>query len=150
MFIYFSLTTIIVSVWNGQNGPPPVLFDTLVMLISFVSFGKLLENKAKGATSTALSSLLSLTPSTCTIINDIPGYQKFIEDQQSLEKSEKSNLLSMQEFPTRVISIDLVQPNDIAIVLPGGKVPADGEIVFGETEIDESLITGEPLPVYKN
>ena len=56
----------------------------------------------------------------------------------------------MQEFPTRVISIDLVQPNDIAIVLPGGKVPADGEIVFGETEIDESLITGEPLPVYKN
>ena len=57
----FSLTTIIVSVWNGQNGPPPVLFDTLVMLISFVSFGKLLENKAKGATSTALSSLLSLT-----------------------------------------------------------------------------------------
>ncbi|KGU06177.1 heavy metal translocating P-type ATPase [Candida albicans L26] len=146
----FSLTTIIVSVWNGQkNGPPPVLFDTLVMLISFVSFGKLLENKAKGATSTALSSLLSLTPSTCTIINDIPGYQKFIEDQQSLEKSEKSNSLSMQEFPTRVISIDLVQPNDIAIVLPGGKVPADGEIVFGETEIDESLITGEPLPVYK-
>ena len=67
-----------------------------------------------------------------------------------MEKSEKSTLLSMQEFPTRVISIDLVQPNDIAIVLPGGKVPADGEIVFGETEIDESLITGEPLPVYKN
>ena len=72
-----------------KNGPPPVLFDTLVMLISFVSFGKLLENKAKGATSTALSSLLSLTPSTCTIINDIPGYQKFIEDQQSWKNQKR-------------------------------------------------------------
>lgn len=152
----FSLTTIIVSVWNGKkDGAPPVLFDTLVMLISFVSFGKLLENKAKGATSTALSSLLSLTPSICTIINDIPEYEKFINIQQnqSIEKSENKiknkNSSFIQDFPTRVISIDLIQPNDIAIVLPGGKIPADGEIVFGETEIDESLITGEPLPVYK-
>lgn len=55
-----------------------------------------------------------------------------------------------QDYQTRTISIDLVQPNDIAIVLPGGKVPADGVIVFGESEIDESLITGEPLPIHKN
>jgi len=54
-----------------------------------------------------------------------------------------------QDYQTRTISIDLVQPNDIAIVLPGGKVPADGVIVFGESEIDESLITGEPLPIHK-
>ncbi|KAI5964102.1 CCC2 [Candida pseudojiufengensis] len=138
----FSLTSIIISVWNGRTeNPPKVLFDTLVMLITFVSFGKLLENKAKGATSTALSSLLSLTPSICTIIDEsnIYGSDKHVETSDKIT----------QDFKTRNISIDLVQPNDIAIVLPGGKVPADGVIVFGESEIDESLITGEPLPVYK-
>ncbi|KAI5956484.1 CCC2 [Candida jiufengensis] len=140
----FSLTSIILSVWNGRTeNPPKVLFDTLVMLVCFVSFGKLLENKAKGATSTALSSLLSLTPSMCTIIDDPMNYSS------SDSENEKSNKFT-QDFKTRNISIDLVQPNDVAIVLPGGKVPADGVLVFGESEIDESLITGEPLPVYKS
>ncbi|CAI5759834.1 unnamed protein product [Candida verbasci] len=130
----FSVLSIVSSVWYGKSEKPPkVLFDTLVMLIAFVSFGKLLENKAKGATSTALSSLLSLTPSTCTII-----------DEQYVEKTEENKV-----YQTKTISIDLVQPNDIAMVLPGGKIPADGIIVFGETEIDESLITGEPLPIHK-
>ena len=43
----------------------------------------------------------------------------------------------------------MLKPNDYSIVYPGGRIPADGEIVYGETEIDESLLTGEPLPVYK-
>lgn len=137
----FSIVSIVISVWQGNTeNPPKVLFDTLVMLITFVSFGKLLENKAKGATSSALSSLLSLTPSTCTIINNPSQYLK--------EGETKEDQLQ-QDYQTRTISIDLVQPNDIAIVLPGGKVPADGVIVFGESEIDESLITGEPLPIHK-
>ncbi|CAL1217189.1 unnamed protein product [Candida parapsilosis] len=137
----FSIVSIVVSVWQGNTEKPPkVLFDTLVMLITFVSFGKLLENKAKGATSSALSSLLSLTPSTCTIISNSTPYLK--------ESGAKEDKLQ-QDYQTRTISIDLVQPNDIAIVLPGGKVPADGVIVFGESEIDESLITGEPLPIHK-
>ncbi|RLV89124.1 Copper-transporting ATPase [Spathaspora sp. JA1] len=135
----FSLTTITLSVWYGETEhPPKVLFDTMVMIIAFISLGKLLENKAKGATSTALSRLLSLTPSTCVIVKDAADYQEFMKSKQQI-----------QDFATRTISIDLVQPNDIAIVLPGGKIPADGTIVFGETEIDESLITGESLPVHK-
>ncbi|KAI5967916.1 CCC2 [Candida margitis] len=137
----FSIVSIVISVWRGNSeNPPKVLFDTLVMLITFVSFGKLLENKAKGATSSALSSLLSLTPSICTIITNPGQYLK--------ESGGKEDKLQ-QDYQTRNVSIDLVQPNDIAIVLPGGKVPADGVIVFGESEIDESLITGEPLPIHK-
>ncbi|KAG5418545.1 CCC2 [Candida metapsilosis] len=137
----FSIVSIVISVWQGdKEAPPKVLFDTLAMLITFVSFGKLLENKAKGATSSALSRLLSLTPSTCTIISDSTQY---------LQELSNNNDKLQQDYQTRTISIDLVQPNDIAIVLPGGKVPADGVIVFGESEIDESLITGEPLPIHK-
>ncbi|CAK9441661.1 uncharacterized protein LODBEIA_P55290 [Lodderomyces beijingensis] len=138
----FSVTSLVVSVWYGRTEKPPkVLFDTLVMLLTFVSFGKLLENKAKGATSTALSGLLQLTPSTCTIIQNTAKYDSNIDDEKKI---------SSDHYQTRCISIDLVQPNDIAIVLPGGKIPADGVVVFGETEVNESFITGEPLPIYKS
>ncbi|KAI3404163.2 CCC2 [Candida oxycetoniae] len=148
----FSVTSIIVSVWYGRTTrPPKVLFDTLVMLISFVSFGKLLENKAKGATSTALSSLLQLTPSTCTILENASDYEsRMMEQEKEYTESSSKEEDKIHDFQTRSISIDLVQPNDIAIVLPGGKIPADGIIVFGETEVNESFITGEPLPIYKS
>lgn len=142
----FSFTSILVSIIYGtESGPPAVLFDTLVMIISFVAFGKFLENKAKGATSTALSSLLSLTPPTCTIISDVPQYEEFMQQQKLNSKTQAA----LQDFATKAVSTDLLKPNDYSIVYPGGRIPADGEIVYGETEIDESLLTGEPLPVYK-
>ncbi|RCK64805.1 Copper-transporting ATPase [Candida viswanathii] len=142
----FSVTSIIVSVVYGtESGPPAVLFDTLVMIISFVAFGKFLESKAKGATSTALSSLLSLTPPTCTIISDAAQYEEFMLHQKV--KGEAHGAL--QDFATETVNTNLLKPKNYCIVYPGGRIPADGEIVYGETEIDESLLTGEPLPVYK-
>lgn len=147
----FSIFSIVLSVWSGQTKKPPkVLFDTSTMLITFISIGKWLENQAKGATSTALSKLLSLTPTSCTIIEDPDRYQTFLKSANYLQesKSEESNN-SMIDLPTRTIGIDLIQPDDIAVVLPGGKIPADGKILFGESEIDESIITGESLPVFK-
>lgn len=143
----FSVTSILVSVIYGtESGPPTVLFDTLVMIISFVAFGKFLENKAKGATSTALSSLLSLTPPTCTVISDVPLYEEFMQQQKN---SNSKSQVALQDFATKVVNTDMLKPSDYSIVYPGGRIPADGEIVYGETEIDESLLTGEPLPVYK-
>lgn len=138
----FSVYSMILSVWTGQsNQPPKVLFETTAMLVSFISFGKWIENKAKGATSTALSKLMSLTPTTCLIITDVGKYDEFVSS------NEKEN--NIIDLPTRNIPIDLIQTDDIAVVLPGGKVPADGILAYGETEIDESIITGEALPVHK-
>lgn len=140
----FSVYSMFLSVWTGQTTKPPkVLFETVAMLVSFVSFGKWIENKAKGATSTALSRLMQLTPTTCLIVVDVEKFEVLMESQ----KNEKS--LSILELQTRDIVIDLLQTDDIAVVLPGGKVPADGVIEYGSTEIDESLITGETLPVAK-
>lgn len=127
----FSILSITMSVWNALTTPPTVLFETVCMLVIFVSFGKWLENKAKGATSTALSKLLSLTPTSCTIVVDPKAYVAGVN------------------LPTRTVGVDLIQTNDIAIVLPGAKVPADGLVCYGSSEIDESLITGESLPVFK-
>lgn len=146
----FSVFSIVLSVWSGQtNKPPKLLFETVCMLFTFISFGKWLENKAKGSTSTALSKLLSLTPTSCTIVIDVDKYEEFLK-LQNAESRDKSTSNAIIDLPTRNIAIDLIEENDIAIVLPGAKVPADGIIVLGETEIDESIITGESLPVIKS
>lgn len=140
----FSVYSIFLSVWTGQTDKPPkVLFETVVMLVSFVSFGKWIENMAKGATSTALSRLMQLTPTTCLIVVDVEKFESLMASQNV------EGAVSILELQTRDIAIDLLQADDVALVIPGGKVPADGVIEYGSTEIDESIITGESLPVCK-
>lgn len=119
----FSVFSIFKCIINRSTKLPNVIFDTATMLFTFISVGKLLENKAKAETSTALSRLISLTPSTCTI------------------RETDGNF--------RNIPIELLQPNDIVEVMPGMKIPADGVVVQNETEVDESLITGESILVPK-
>lgn len=141
----FSVYAIILSVWVGQTEKPPkVLFETTTMLLSFISFGKWMENKAKGATSTALSRLVSLTPTMCSIVADPIVYEQLLS-QHDGEKGEEQ----ISDLPTREIGIDLLQPNDIAVVTAGGKIPADGVVIYGTSEVDESIITGESMPVPK-
>ncbi|CAR27204.1 ZYRO0C11352p [Zygosaccharomyces rouxii] len=123
---FFSIYSVVLNVINPSDSGklPNVIFDTSVMLFSFISLGKLLENRAKSATSTALSKLISLTPTSC-VVRDSQG-------------------------ETFEVPIDLLQTNDIVEVMPGKRIPADGYILEGETEIDESLITGESLPTAKS
>ncbi|SCU93023.1 LAMI_0E12948g1_1 [Lachancea mirantina] len=118
----FSLFSVFANIWNGSNQMPMVVFDTSAMLIGFVSVGKLLENKAKSSTSTALKKLISLAPSTCTILED---------------------------GVTKTVPVDFLQVGDLIEVQAGGKVPADGVVLDGETEVDESLMTGESFLVPK-
>lgn len=143
----FSVFAIVLSVWNADTKdkqPPKLLMDTVCMLILFISVGKWLENKAKGATSLALSKLLSLTPTNCTIVTDTDRYFEIL-------KSSKDKLaINDSLFTTKEIGVDLVQVGDVAVISPGDKIPADGRILMGVTEIDESFITGETLPVFKS
>lgn len=138
----FSLFAIAWGVWRGDDQEPPqLLFDTSALIICLISLGKYLENKAKGATSTALTQLVSLTPTSGTIIADPVEYEQFL--------ATHIPETSVPDFATQTLAIDMIQQDDIAVVLPGSKIPADGSVVLGETEIDESIITGESLPVYK-
>ncbi|SMN22272.1 similar to Saccharomyces cerevisiae YDR270W CCC2 Cu(+2)-transporting P-type ATPase, required for export of copper from the cytosol into an extracytosolic compartment [Maudiozyma saulgeensis] len=119
----FSLGSIICNIIWKADKLPSVVFDTAIMLIAFISIGKLLENRAKSQTSTALSHLIELSPNMCTLV---------ISDDN-----------------TKEIPIELLQLGDIIEVKPGMKIPSDGSIVKGETEIDESLMTGESNLIYK-
>ncbi len=98
-------------------------FETAGVIITLILLGKYLESIAKGRTSEAIKKLMGLSPKTAIIIVD----GKQIE-----------------------VDIDQVQVGDIVLVKPGQKVPVDGVVVKGLTAIDESMITGESLPVDKN
>ena len=103
--------------------PQFIFYETALMLAGFLMLGRYLEARAKGRTSTAIKKLVGMQPKTATVVREDAEIQIPIED---------------------------VEINDIVIVKPGEKIPADGEVVSGESYVDESAITGEPIPVLKD
>jgi Cu+-exporting ATPase len=99
-----------------------MFYDTAIMLASFLMLGRYLEARAKGRTSEAIRKLAGLRAKTATIIRE--------------GKEEE-------------IPVDDVIVGDIVVVKPGSKVPVDGEVTDGESYVDESMITGEPIPPFK-
>lgn len=99
-----------------------MFYETPIMLATFLSIGKYLEAKAKGKTSQAIKKLIGLKPKTATVIQDGEEVQ---------------------------IPVEKIKPGDVVIVKPGEKIPADGKVIEGKSYIDESMITGEPVPNQK-
>ncbi|CAF1090663.1 unnamed protein product [Rotaria sordida] len=120
-----------VVLFNIMKGlPSPItFFDVPPMLMMFVSLGRWLEHIAKGKTSDALTKLLSLQP-----------------PQGILVRLDEDTGTIIEE---KIILAKLIQRNDILKVLPGGTIPTDGRIIQGTSTCDESLITGEAMPVEK-
>ncbi|XP_044508989.1 copper-transporting ATPase RAN1-like [Mangifera indica] len=106
----------------------PTYFETSSMLITFVLLGKYLESLAKGKTSDAIKKLVELTPAKALLIVKDKG-GKCIEERE--------------------IDALLIQPGDTLKVLPGAKLPADGIVEWGTSYVDESMVTGEAIPVPK-
>ncbi|KAH7375629.1 copper-transporting ATPase RAN1 [Plectosphaerella cucumerina] len=148
---FYSVIGMIVSFVFPPHTRPGTIFDTSTMLITFVTLGRYLENSAKGRTSKALSKLMSLAPSMATIYADPIAAEKSAEGWDNLATGDEPKTPShegsaMQE---KVIPTELIQVGDIVILRPGDKIPADGILVRGETYIDESMVTGEAMPVQK-
>ncbi|KAG9071603.1 hypothetical protein KI688_005816 [Linnemannia hyalina] len=125
----FSTFSLLYSMFDPQHHQASVFFDTSSMLITFVTFGRYLENMAKGETSAALSKLMCLTPSTCTI---------YVVDPKTGERTSEKKIPS-----------ELVQKGDIIKIVPGDKIPTDGVVVSGQSTVDESMVTGEVEPINK-
>jgi len=101
-----------------------VYFDTAAMIVTLILLGRFLEAGAKGAASQALTRLLSLTPRT-------------------------ARLVPAGEEAAKEVALTAVREGDCVEVRPGEKFPFDGKVLAGESEVDESMLTGEPLPVLK-
>ncbi|KAF7801335.1 copper-transporting ATPase RAN1-like [Senna tora] len=106
----------------------PTYFETSAMLITFVLLGKYLECLAKGKTSDAIKKLVELAPATALLVVKDKG-------GKPVEEREIDSLL--------------IQPGDTLKVLPGAKIPADGMVTWGSSYVNESMVTGESVPVLK-
>lgn len=115
--------------WVGVGGEkiPDLYFETAAFLITFVILGKFLEAKAKGRTSEAIKKLMGLAAKTARV------FRKKGQEQVEVD-----------------IPIEEVVKGDIVLVRPGEKIPVDGVITTGNSAIDESMVTGESMPVEKN
>jgi Cu+-exporting ATPase len=110
-------------VMQMEGGIVHVYFEAAAMITALVLLGQVLELRARSSTNAAIRSLLELAPNTARIVRD--------------DGTEED------------IPLDLVKSGDVLRIRPGDKVPVDGIVVEGESNIDESMITGEPIPVAK-
>ena len=122
-YIFSVFNTLYPSFWLDRGVEPHVYFEAAGVIIAFILLGRLLEEKAKGNTSAAIKKLIGLQPKTVTIIT---------EDGQYIETP-----------------ISKVNINDAILVKPGEKIAVDGSITEGSSYVDESMLSGEPVPVLK-
>ncbi len=134
-FTYSVLSMFFAVISGDPDFRPQTFFDTCTMLVTFVSLGRYVENMAKGKTSAALTDLMALAPSSATIYLD----------PQDMMDGEAPQMEKTRKIPT-----ELVQVGDLVLLVPGEKIPADGEVTSGSSSVDESMITGEALPVLKS
>ena len=123
-YIFSVFNTIFPEFWEKQGVEPHVYFESAGVVIAFVLLGKVLEERAKGNTSSAIKKLIGLQPKTVTVVHE-GGHQ--------------------MEMPIASINVGTT-----VLVKPGEKIAVDGEVISGNSFVDESMISGEPVPVEKN
>ena len=104
-----------------------MFYDSAVMLPSFLMIGRYLEARAKKRTSDSIRQLIGLQPTHATLV-----------------EMENGEIISQKE-----VSIEDIEMDDVVLVKPGEKIPVDGDVVGGESYVDESMINGEPIPKVK-
>ncbi len=121
-YLYSSFVVLFPNIAHSAGLPETNYFDVAIVVIGFIVFGKYLEARSKLKTGEAIEKLMNLQAKTALV-------------ERNGEEVE--------------IAIDMVQLDDVVIVKPGGKIPVDGVIIEGKSSIDESMVTGEPIPVDK-
>jgi Cu+-exporting ATPase len=121
-YVYSTVITYFPSAFGGVDVELHVYYESAAMIITFILLGKMLEARAKGRTSEAIKKLMGLKPKTARVVRG---------DRET------------------DIPVEQVRPGDVVVVRPGEKVPVDGEVTEGRSAVDESMLTGEPIPAAK-
>jgi len=121
-YAYSAVATVAPDVFRRAGIEPHVYFEAAATIVTLILLGTWLEVRAKGRTGEAIRALLGLQPRVARVRRDAREVE---------------------------IPLDQVQPGDVVVVRPGEKVPVDGEVIEGRSTIDESMLTGESMPVEK-
>lgn len=121
-YLFSVFNTLFPQVWHNRGLHAHVYFEAAAVVIAFILLGKLLEEKAKGSTSSAIKNLMGLQPKTVTLITQT----------------------GQEEVPVADLTI-----GDRILVKPGEKIAVDGEVISGSSFVDESMLSGEPIAVEK-
>lgn len=122
-FLFSAFNTVYPEFFHSRGLHAHVYFEAAAVVVAFILLGKMLEEKAKSNTSSAIKKLIGLQPKTVTIVHE-GGHE--------------------MEVP-----VSQVKVGDHILVKPGNKIPVDGEVFSGASFVDESMISGEPVPVEK-
>lgn len=122
-FLFSLFNTLCPGFWLGKGLEPHVYYEASGVIVAFVLLGKLMEERAKNSTSSAIKGLMGLQPKTARLVTD--GRE--------------------EEVP-----ISNLQVGNVVSVRPGEKIPVDGTLLQGSSSVDESMLSGEPIPVEKN
>ncbi|MEO7622161.1 MAG: heavy metal translocating P-type ATPase, partial [Gallionella sp.] len=122
------LPNIFPATLRREDGTLPIYFEAAAAITALVLLGQVLELRARSNTNTAIKLLLGLSPKTARIVRSDANGKNMVEEDIPLEQ---------------------VQVGDVLRVRPGEKIPVDGQVVEGSSSVDESLVTGEPMPVEK-
>lgn len=122
-YIFSVFNTLYPAYWTQKGLEGHVYFEASAVIIVFILLGRLLEERAKSGTSTAIKKLIGLQP-------------------QTVAKIDKAGNID-------TIPLKAVMPQDVLLVKPGERIPVDGQVIQGYSLVDESMITGEPVPVVK-
>ncbi len=122
-YVFSAFTTAYPGFWTARGVMPHVYFEAAAVVITFILLGRYLEERAKAGTSGAITKLMGLRPNAV------------------LRESDDG---STREVPIAEVNVD-----DVLVVRPGERIAVDGEVIDGESYVDESMLSGEPLPVAK-
>jgi Cu2+-exporting ATPase len=123
-WIFSVFNTVFPEYWHARGLHAHVYFEAAAVVVGFILLGRLLEEKAKSNTSAALKKLMGLQPATAFVV-------------------------AGDGINTKEVPLSEVQVGDILVIKPGARIPVDGRVESGTSWVDESMITGEPVPVLK-
>lgn len=123
-YIFSVFNMLFADFWHQRGLQAHVYFEAAAVIIAFILLGKLLEERAKGNTSSAIKKLMGLQPKTVVVVQ--------------------------ADGTERQVAIEDIKVDDVILVKPGEKIAVDGMVISGSSYLDESMLSGEPLPVLKN
>ena len=137
--------------WLSRGITPHVYFESSAVIIAFILLGRMLEERAKGNTSQAIKKLMGLQPKTVTLV--ISNEELRIKNEECLGmpngNSSFGGEADILHSSFKEVPINQVKPGDIIMVKPGERIAVDGVVTEGSSYVDESMLSGEPVPVAK-